>query len=128
MCQLADLHNQNLPKQNTILYFREGGYLLEGVLTAIKCIRMIALLHSLQVSLSQAGALPLIIQGLRHPDTDTRECSAASIGNLAAGNCAFEVADGGEVQILGTLLEAIPQLIKQCNKLRPGPQEDCAGE
>lgn len=32
------------------------------------------------------------------------------------------------MQILSTLLAAIPQLIKQCNKLRPGPQEDCAGK
>lgn len=86
------------------------------------------ILSSLQVSLAQAGAVSLIIQGLRHPDADTRECAAAGIGNLAAGNCAYEVADGGVVQILSTLLDAIPQLIKQCNKLRPGPQEDCAGE
>ena len=81
----------------------------------------------MQVTLAQAGAVSLIVQGLRHPDADTRECAAAAIGNLAAGNCAYEVGDGGEVQILSTLLVAIPQLVKQCNKLRPGPQEDCSG-
>lgn len=69
-----------------------------------------------------------MLQGLRHPDADTRECAAAAIGNFAAGNCSYELSDGGEVQILGALLDAIPQLVKQCNKHRPGPQEDCAGK
>ena len=85
-------------------------------------------LHAMpQVSLAQLGAIPLIIQGLRHPDPDTRECAAAAVGNFAAGNCSYELEEGVELQVLSALLEAIPQLVKQCNKFRPGPQEDCAG-
>lgn len=81
----------------------------------------------LQINLAQEDALPLILQGLKHPDADTRECAAAAVGNFAAGNCAYELADGTEVQLLSLLLDAIPQLVKQCNKIRVGPQEDCAG-
>ncbi len=82
----------------------------------------------LQVGLAQAGAIPLIVQGLKHPDADARECAAAAVGNFAAGNCSFEACDGGEVQILGLVLDAIPSLVKQCTKVKPGPQDDCAGE
>ena len=81
----------------------------------------------MQVGLAQAGAIPLILQGLKHPDADARECAAAAVGNFAAGNCSFEARDGGEVQILGLVLDAIPSLVKQCGKAKAGPQDDCAG-
>jgi len=82
----------------------------------------------LQVGLAQSGAIPLIVQGLKHPDADARECAAAAVGNFAAGNCGFEARDGGEVQILGLVLDAIPSLVKQCGEVKAGPQDDCAGQ
>jgi len=48
------------------------------------------------------------------------------VGNFAAGNCGFEARDGGEVQILGLVLDAIPSLVKQCGEVKAGPQDDCA--
>lgn len=72
--------------------------------------------------------MPLIIQGLKHPDVDTRECAAAATGNFAAGNCTIRTEAGAAVPVLSLLLDAVPGLVKLCAKAKPGPADDCAGD
>ena len=80
-----------------------------------------------QVGLANAGVVPLIVQGLRHADTDARECAAAAVGNFAAGYPGYS--DGEtKAAIPDMLAKAIPGLVKLCQKAKSGPADECAGE
>ena len=70
----------------------------------------------------------MLTKGLRHPDPDTRECAAAAIGNLAAGNASFSNVDGEKMVIVNLLEAAVQPLMTLCKANSSGPEEDCAGE
>lgn len=71
--------------------------------------------------------MPLVIGALKHPDVETRECAAATIGNLAAGNASIMDSEGAIVPLVKLLEAAVPSLIHIIQKAKSGSWEDCAG-
>ena len=82
----------------------------------------------MQRSLAQQGAIPHIVKGLRHPDFDTRECAAAALGNLAAGNASIMDGEGQKVPIIRLMEGSVPQLVHLCRSSHSGQAADCAGD
>ena len=72
--------------------------------------------------------MPVVIGALRHADIETRECAAATVGNMAAGNTSTTDAEGEVVPVIKLLEAAVPDLISIIQKAKSGSWEDCAGE